>query len=805
MNRRPGIALALLLVAPGLAAAQANRDAIVILKDGFVAKGRVLQKQDVIYDPTGAMFRIPAAGSFLYLDDHVRRMHFTPGQIQEVIPLKPGDKKEQMQFKKATPSRSGSPILFSGEYESISDWNTKWERVIKARAANGMLNIRQRIALLTPHQIQGYTITYNWTFSYLTKEWGPDMIRSLLVKHFSEKKEMKEPEKRKQIAMFLEQAGWYFHAEKELNDLVKEFPDQKEKVKDHLEQIRRAQAGEFVEELDRAQKAGLHDEVRARLATYARLDLGKLVEAKNALAVEDLKTRYDGLDDRLKRAKKSLTELADLATDKPLWTAAAKTILEELNLDTVGRLDTFLDFAKQHLDDLAQKRKPSQTTDEVFAIAISGWLQGNIAADPDPKTAEKLWQARTFLLEYLRSDSSVARGQMRKSFEEKVGLPHDVLARMLRLLPPSHPYDGKIGTEPLKLTVEVPDGEATTYQCVLPPGYHPYRPYPVVVLLHSGRETPADMLPRWVGYAAKYGFIVVAPRWGEGLKPTYNYSAQEHAAVLDTLRDVRRRFNVDSDRVHLFGWEDGATAAFDIATAHPDQFAGVAPMNGSVKGFTERCWSNAQYLPFYVVEGDRNGHNPGQFREMFKDWVKGNYPSVYVEYKGRASEWYFAEVPEIINWMSRKKRAHPSKDLGRYHTGGGIGEEFKTMRDGLNRFYFLGTDDVNPKNQNDPNNWNKYTMPATLQANIGVSNESDIKTGAYITTHVMIRTRGVKHVTLWITPTMIDFTKPVQVRVNGQSVGRPRVIHPSLETMLEEIYVSGDRQRIVLAKMDIKL
>ena len=45
--------------------------------------------------------------------------------------------------------------------------------------------------------------------------------------------------------------------------------------------------------------------------------------------------------------------------------------------------------------------------------------------------------------------------------------------------------------------------------------------------------------------------------------------------VIDTLRDLRRRFQVDSDRVFLFGWEQGADAALDIGMSHPDQFAGV--------------------------------------------------------------------------------------------------------------------------------------------------------------------------------------------------------------------------------------
>ena len=47
----------------------------------------------------------------------------------------------------------------------------------------------------------------------------------------------------------------------------------------------------------------------------------------------------------------------------------------------------------------------------------------------------------------------------------------------------------------------------------------------------------------------------------------------------------------------------------------PDQFAGVLPMCGSPRYFTaerDRYLSNAQYLPFYLVEGDRNGSGRGR-------------------------------------------------------------------------------------------------------------------------------------------------------------------------------------------------
>jgi hypothetical protein len=158
----------------------------------------------------------------------------------------------------------------------------------------------------------------------------------------------------------------------------------------------------------------------------------------------------------------------------------------------------------------------------------------------------------------------------------------------------------------------------------------------------------------------------------------------------------------------------------------------------------------------------------------------------------------------MMDWMSRKKRLHPTRGMGRYHTGGGIGEEFKTMRAGDNRFYWLSTDEISPRAMSEYTNFNKSTQPATLQASLSVGNEADLKSGAKIWSVFNIRTSGVGQVTLSIAPNQIDFSKPVAIRINGRQVVNNRKIEPSMQTLLEELYATGDRQRLVAAKIDLR-
>jgi hypothetical protein len=51
---------------------------------------------------------------------------------------------------------------------------------------------------------------------------------------------------------------------------------------------------------------------------------------------------------------------------------------------------------------------------------------------------------------------------------------------------------------------------------------------------------------------------------------------------------------------------------------------------------------------------------------------------------------------------------------------------------------------------------------------------------------------------------MIDFTKPVRVRVNGTTIGNDRIIAPNPAVLLEDFFVNGDRQRLFYAKVDMK-
>ena len=80
------------------------------------------------------------------------------------------------------------------------------------------------------------------------------------------------------------------------------------------------------------------------------------------------------------------------------------------------------------------------------------------------------------------------------------------------------------------------------------------------------------------------------------------------------LRDACRRFSIDVDRVYLTGHGIGGDAAWDIAIAHPDLWAGVIPIVAVADKFVGRYAKNAQYVAWYIVAGELDGDKTGSQR-----------------------------------------------------------------------------------------------------------------------------------------------------------------------------------------------
>ena len=97
---------------------------------------------------------------------------------------------------------------------------------------------------------------------------------------------------------------------------------------------------------------------------------------------------------------------------------------------------------------------------------------------------------------------------------------------------------------------------------------------------------------------------MIAPEYNVPGQPhDYRYTTSEHAAVELALRDARKRYAIDSDRVFVAGQLIGGNMAWDYALAHPDLFAGVVVDLGAAGQVRVQvpCRTTSACPCFYVI------------------------------------------------------------------------------------------------------------------------------------------------------------------------------------------------------------
>ena len=275
------------------------------------------------------------------------------------------------------------------------------------------------------------------------------------------------------------------------------------------------------------------------------------------------------------------------------------------------------------------------------------------------------------------------------------------------------------------------------------------------------------------------------------------YTKEEQGTVMQLMRYLRRSYQVDSDRVFLCGNAEGASLALDMGASHPDLFAGIVPVNPAVvQRLYIPCeyWVNLHQLPMYMIMGDKFGPSVGSIRMLSERIMPRGFPSLVVSYKGRGQEWFAEELPNVFDWMGRKRRADPGKALGPVRYDGKTQVEgFSSVRRTDNRFHWLSSDDIKPERTVGNIMTSAATTPAKFSARIADGNT------------VSVKVTGMRDVTVWFGKGMLDYTKPVTVKLIGAQKPVTKQITPKIEVLMEDLYDRGDRQRPYFERIDLKV
>jgi predicted esterase len=165
--------------------------------------------------------------------------------------------------------------------------------------------------------------------------------------------------------------------------------------------------------------------------------------------------------------------------------------------------------------------------------------------------------------------------------------------------------------EPILRTVTAADSLTLPWVLVVPAGYDPSVPTPLIVDLHGGvsRPEPEEDPVAYVrddpitAFAAREGWLALFPF---GCLGATWWDEAGMANVRSLVRAVKRECNVDDDRVWLGGFSDGASAAFLYAMVAPDDYAAFVALNGhmgvgSLDGNLPTYAPNMANTPVYAV------------------------------------------------------------------------------------------------------------------------------------------------------------------------------------------------------------
>lgn len=751
---------------------------VITLKNGYQLTGKVGRLASIAQDPLKP--QDPDAAELIVLvDDDLRRIFVPYRNVQAIAPVDPiRQERIVVEQRKAIGGARISSVGTPLKIEPFDEWG---RRTFTMSTADGPIHVIQGITLVTPVYTQLDALIaekqYQWTTRIATSSVPRDVLSRVLRRAAGD-----DPDQRMRIVRLYIQAERYNDARAEVEECIKEFPEVTS-FKQQVQALQQASAMRLVKEIELRRDSGQHQLVAAMCSSFP----SDGVAGETLIRVGEILNEYEKLQADGKHVLALMDQfLAELTDDKQREKIAPirEEIGTNLNYHNLVRMADFLRLADA--GDLTPDRK--------LSLAISGWYLGNGEATENLSVAVSLYEVRNLVRAYLASTHEGERAEILTKLERLEGSSPTYLAKILRHMRPAVDTPPSETLPPGMQLISVPglSGEPDIeYYVQLPPEYDPYRRYPAVVTLNSAISTPETQINWWagdydekrkmrLGQASRQGYVVIAPKWSRVHQREYEFTAHEHAAVLFSVRDALTRFSIDSDRIYLSGHSMGGDAAWDIAVAHPDLWAGVIPIGASAEKYMLRYYPNGKHVPLYYIAGELDGNRFANCANVLDKYLThSNYDAVIVQYQGRGHEHFYDDIQNIFDWM-------------KYHVRDPLPKEFEcvSMRPWDNFFWWVEVDHYPA---------NTMVLPAMWppKRNFGTaSTEGRINSP----TSLFVRS-SADAATVWLTPEMVNFEGRFTIKFNGRDYSQS--IQPSSAVMLEDARTRGDRQHPFWQKVEL--
>jgi hypothetical protein len=340
------------------------------------------------------------------------------------------------------------------------------------------------------------------------------------------------------------------------------------------------------------------------------------------------------------------------------------------------------------------------------------------------------------------------------------------------------------------------------YALNIPANYDASRRYQVRFQLHGGVGGRTSNQPRGNGESPLQGaeqIYVVPYAWNTS--PWWSDDQVVNlAAIIDSMK---RKYNVDENRVVLSGVSDGGTGDYYIGMRDTTPYASITPLNGFIMVLANGDIddglifpNNLRNKPLFVVNGGKDPLYPVSEVEPF---TRHLMTAVKIDYHpqpdaGHNTAWW----PEVKDIYEKFVADHPREPHPDQLT-------WETASLDHNRAHWLVIDQLGsrPGEATSMSDLNMMPDPGPVPLF-----ERPKKTGRVDLIRngntVLATTKGITAFTLLLSPDKFDFNQPVRVVANGRTVFEGR-LERNLKTLMKWAARDNDRTMLYGAEIKIKL
>ncbi|MEM5540852.1 alpha/beta hydrolase-fold protein [Olleya sp. AS48] len=374
------------------------------------------------------------------------------------------------------------------------------------------------------------------------------------------------------------------------------------------------------------------------------------------------------------------------------------------------------------------------------------------------------------------------------------------------------------------ISFQINDTSSTSYFVHLPKTYNPNNQYPMLVFLHgairyttlSDYETKSNLKyanTKYTKRADANDVVLVFPKADKN----FNWMIGDEGffMVPEIIKQIKSAINIDDDKVFVSGHSNGATGSFSYLMKQPTQFAGFYGFNTHPKVYTGGTFiENVKARSFINFSTDQDYYYPPNANDSLNS-IMSKIKADYKDYRYNGFPHWFPDFDEaepaydiLFEDLIKRKRNPFSKTLQWEFDDNAHG-----TIDWLNiiKLDTIKTTKVSQK----PTNF-KITKWLKLDDNdnaivIDVNQNAfdfprqSAKITAKFTDNVFdINTEKVGSFTIYISPEMVDLSKPIKVIVNNVLVFE-KIIDYDDAFMIDQWNANMDRSQLWVNNINITL